>query len=231
MSILSKRPIFRILLIIAVVVFGTVCMGSYPAYLLGKYAFNRYFNGWADKLISLEKRGVLSKKLGAAWQDVLKDEAMEQEADRLVTRDTSRQNDSGRIIDGIFVNDYPSLGIIARLNAVQNYSNQILITDRGDKIIARIRTNHTRAKISEFPEALLKSIVAAEDQNFWNNPTGLEYGSIVRAVVESILNTCTHFRFVTPRGTSTITQQVAKLFISDVDEAGHRRVSKTIDRK
>ncbi len=231
MNILPKRPVVRIPLIIALIVIGTSAIGSYPAYLLGRGAFNKYFDTWATKLISLEKKGVLSKKLGAAWQDVLKDQAMQQEAGRLVSRDTGLQNDSQLVVDGISVNDYPSLGIIARLNAVQNYSNQILITDRGDRIIARIRTNHTRAKISEFPETLLKSIVAAEDQNFWNNTTGLEYGSIVRAVGAGVINTITHFKFVAPRGTSTITQQVAKLFISEIDEAGQRRVSKTVDRK
>jgi hypothetical protein len=231
MNILPKQPVVRILLIIALVGIGASAIGTYPAFLLGRYAFNKYFDKWADKLISLEKKGVLSKKLGAAWQDVLKDEAMQQQAGKLVARDTSFKNDSMRIIDGIAVNDYPSLDIIARLNAVQNYSNQILITDRGDRIIARIRTNHTRAKISEFPETLLKAIVAAEDQNFWNNTTGLEYGSIMRAVGAGILNTFKHFKPIAPRGTSTITQQVAKLFISEIDEAGQRRVSKTVDRK
>ena len=48
---------------------------------------------------------------------------------------------------------------------------------------------------------------------------GIEFESFVRAFKcnkESVLN----FRIVTPRGTSTITQQVAKLFISKLDEKG-----------
>jgi hypothetical protein len=231
MSILKKPSATRIILIILIILFGGGLLSSYPAYLLGQSVFNRYFDRWADKLISLEKKGVLSKKLGAAWQDVLKDEEMKNEAGRLFAKESLFAGDSDRIVDGIAVNDYPSLDIIARLNAVQNYSNQILISDRSDKPIARIRTNHTRAKINEFPPTLLKAIVAAEDQNFWENKTGLEYGCIVRAVGKGIINTCTHFKPVAPRGTSTITQQVAKLFISEIDEAGQRRVSKTVDRK
>jgi hypothetical protein len=227
----KKQSLIRIIAILAAIVLGCCIICSYPGYLLGQYAFNRYFDKEANKLIALEKKGVLSKKLGAAWQDVQKDEAMQQEAGRLITRDTALVHDTMRIVDGISVNDYPSLDIIARLNAVQNYSNQILITDRRSKIIARIRTSHTRAKIGEFPETLLKAIVAAEDQNFWTNKSGLDYGSIVRAIGLSALNTCTHFKLVAPRGTSTITQQVAKLFISEIDEAGQRRVSKTVDRK
>jgi hypothetical protein len=188
----KKHPLIRIIAIIAALILGCGALVSYPGYLLGQYAFNRYFDNWANKLLNLEKKGVLSKKLGAAWQDVLKDEAMQQEAGRLIMRGTALLGDSMGVVDGISVNDYPSLDIIARLNAVQNYSNQILITDRSDKIIARIRTSHTRAKTSEFPETLLKSIVAAEDQNFWNNKTGLDYGTIIRATGLSALNTCKH---------------------------------------
>ena len=225
------RSALRILLIILVILVGTAAVSSYPLYALGQYAFNRYFDRWADKLIALEKKGLLSKKLGAAWQDVLKDEAMEQEAGRIVKKDTSATQDYPTMVDGVAVGDYPSLNIIARLNAVQNYANQILITDRKNRVIARIRTNHTRAKINEFPPTLLKSLIAAEEQGFWNNSSGLEYASIVRAIGTGIIHSLVHLKPSAPRGTSTITQQVAKLFISDVDDAGQRHVGKTVDRK
>jgi membrane peptidoglycan carboxypeptidase len=231
MKNIFKPLLQKKIVIILLCACGLCALSVYPMYLVGSITFKNYFDRWSDKLIALEKKGLLSNKLGAAWQDVLKDEAMEQEAGRLIKKDTSATKTGSTFVDGVAVKDYPSLTIIARLNAIQNYANQILINDCNDQPIARIRTNHTRAKINEFPPVLLKSLVAAEDQNFWNNTTGLEYGSIVRAVGAGIIHSITHFKPFAPRGTSTITQQVAKLFISDVDESGQRHVSKTIDRK
>ncbi len=227
----AKHPLIWKLLCVALGLVVFLLAAAYPAYLVGQYAFNRYFDHWGEKLVDLEKRGLLSRKFGAAWQDVLKDEAMEHEAHRLLGADTLGKTDTALVVDGVFINDYPSLSIIARLNAVQQYSNEIRIADRKDRDIARIRTNHTRAKISEFPPTLVKSLVAAEDADFWKNTTGIEYSSIVRSVAGGLLRSILSLRPVAPRGTSTITQQVAKLFISDVDEAGTRRVSKTLDRK
>ena len=227
----TKRPLIKIVLFAVAGLALLAIAAAYPAYLIGEHAFNRYFNGWGARLVNLEQRGLLSRKLGAAWQDVLKDEAMEVAAGRLLGADTSGKKDTALVVDGVFVNDYPSLSIIARLNAVQNYSNEILISDRRDRDIARIRTNHTRAKIGEFPPALIKVLVAAEDAGFWKNKTGVEYNSIVRAAVSGALHSMISLRPRAPRGTSTITQQVAKLFISSVDESGHRLASKTMDRK
>jgi hypothetical protein len=219
------------ILIVLLIIMGALAAAAYPAYLLGRYSFNRYFDRWGNKLVELEKRGLLSKKFGAAWQDILKEEAMEQAASRLLGADTAAGADTARVVDGVSVNDYPSLSIIAKLNAVQNYSNEIRIADRADRDIARIRTNHQRAKIAEFPKTLVTALVAAEDGSFWTNNTGVEYGSIVRSVVGGVWHSLTSFSISAPRGTSTITQQVAKLFISDIDAAGHRRASKTMDRK
>jgi hypothetical protein len=226
----KSRSFFKKVLIFITILIGMSAVSVYPVYLIGQKSFDNYFSKWADRLISLEKKGKLSKQFGAAWQDVLKDEAMEKEADRLMKKDTSKTVEH-ELVDGIDVGEYPSLSIIARLNAVQNYANQILITDRNDMVIARIRTNHTRARLSEFPPVLLKSLVAAEDQNFWSNKTGLEYGSILRAAGKGIIKSIIHLKPVAPRGTSTITQQVAKLFISDIDETGQRHVGRTYDRK
>lgn len=227
----KKRSLLKSLLYILIGLAILVIAAAYPAYRIGEYAFNRYFNEWGSRLVNLEQRGLLSRKLGAAWQDVLKDEAMEQAAGRLLGADTSAKKNTALVVDGVFVNDYPSLSVIARLNAVQNYSNEIRITDRKDRDIARIRTNHTRAKISEFPPALIKVLVAAEDADFWKNSAGVEYSSIVRAVVSGAFHSMISLRPRAPRGTSTITQQVAKLFISSVDESGRRLASKTMDRK
>jgi hypothetical protein len=227
----KKLSLVRTMLYVSGIIIGICVISAYPAYLIGQYAFNRYFDQWGTRLIGLEKRGLLSKKFGAAWQDMIKEEEMAHAAHRLLSADTASQKDTALVVDGVFVNDYPSLSIIAKLNAVQNYSNEIRIADRRDRDIARIRTNHQRAKISEFPKTLITALVAAEDGAFWTNNTGVEYGSIVRSVLRGALHSLTHFSVSAPRGTSTITQQVAKLFISDIDAAGHRRVSKTMDRK
>jgi hypothetical protein len=227
----SNNPFVKKLLILAACLTALVLAAVYPAYLVGQYALNRYFDQWGAKLVDLEKRGLLSTKFGAAWQDILKDEAMQREAGAVLGADTAGKRDSARIVDGVLVNDYPSLSIIARLNAVQNYANEIRIADRADRDIARIRTNHTRARFAEFPSTLVKALVAAEDANFWKNNTGVEYGSIVRSAALGVLHSALSLRLKPPRGTSTITQQVAKLFISDVDESGQRRVSRTMDRK
>jgi Membrane carboxypeptidase (penicillin-binding protein) len=228
----QKKPFLRLIIRVFYILAAIVIVGAYPAYLIGRSAFYSYFDSWGNKLISLEKRGLLSKKFGAAWQDILKEEAMLHEANKITQSDTvSGKSQSALIVEGVPVNDYPSLSIVARLNTIQNYTNQILITDRRDSAIASIRTNHTRVKISELPQTFIKSLVAAEDQNFWSNTRGIAYNSIVRAVGGGIIHGITHFSSSKPRGTSTITQQVAKLFISQVDDAGRRRVSNTVDRK
>jgi|WetSurMetagenome_2_1015567.scaffolds.fasta_scaffold00142_2 hypothetical protein len=226
-----RHPFAKILLVAALLVAVVPIAAAYPMYLIGEYTFDRYLDSWGRRLVDLDKRGLLSKKFGAAWQDILKDEAMTREAGAVTGADTVKKPDSARVVGGVVVDDYPSLSVIARLNAVQNYANEIRIADRADRDIARIRTNHTRARFAEFPPTLVKALVAAEDANFWTNNTGVEYGSIVRSVAFGAFRSLLSLRFKAPRGTSTITQQVAKLFISSVDESGQRRASKTLDRK
>jgi hypothetical protein len=162
----QKKTFLRLIIRVFYIVAAIAIVGAYPAYLIGRSAFYSYFDSWGNKLISLEKRGLLSKKFGAAWQDILKEEAMLHEANKITQSDTvSGKSQSALVVEGVPVNDYPSLSIVARLNTVQNYTNQILITDWRDSAIASIRTNHTRVKISELPQTFIKSLVAAEDQN------------------------------------------------------------------
>ncbi|MBD3344000.1 MAG: hypothetical protein GF401_02945 [Chitinivibrionales bacterium] len=220
----------RILIVFAVCV-GVFAASLYPGYRIAKYAFNRYFDTWGDKLIDLENRGLLSRKYGAAWQDILTGEAMENATNHLFDRDTPQTRDTLRVVDGVFVNDYPSLSIIAELNEIHEYSNTIEIIDRMERQIADIKTDHTRAKFDEFPKTLIDALIAAEDGNFFTNNRGFEFDSFVRAGLRSIFEFFTRFQWRTPRGTSTITQQVSKLFISDIDEEGRRIVSRSVNRK
>jgi hypothetical protein len=78
---------------------------------------------------------------------------------------------------------------------------------------------------------LVKALVAAEDGRFYKNPLGFEFDSFVRAILRSVIRSITTFSKSSPRGTSTITQQVAKLFVSYLDEEGQRHVSRSVDRK
>lgn len=230
---MAKKSPLKIVLIIFVSLIGLVAAGSYPAFLLVKYAFNRHFLLWGEKLVDLEKRGLLSKEFGAGWQDVLADQAMSNEAARITEPSYEKPDDSARvqIVDGIVIEDYPSLSIIDRLREVREYSNTIEIVDRLDRPVSVIKTDHLRASIDEFPPVLLTALIAAEDKNYRENNLGFEFDSFVRAALRSAKDAVFAFKKSTPRGTSTITQQVAKLFISKLDENGMRRVSRSVDRK
>ena len=218
------------ILIITAIVFGIILAAIYPTYLLSQFFFNRYFDSWGKKLVALEKKGLLSKKFGAAWQDVLDSKAMGKETGGVVEPDSS-VSDGVVIIDGIAVTDYPSLSIVALLNEVNEYSNTIEILDRKNRKMASIKTDHMRAKIDEFPPILLKALIAAEDSRFYENKLGFEFRSFVRAGVRALIHSSTTFTKYSPRGTSTITQQVAKFLVSQLDESGYRRVSRSVDRK
>ena len=100
----SRRPLISKFLIILACTVGLALIAAYPIYLAGQVAFYRYFNSWGAKLVDLEKRGLLSKKIGAAWQDVLKDEAMEREANALIGADSSAKKDAALLVNGVFVN-------------------------------------------------------------------------------------------------------------------------------
>lgn len=219
------------IVIILSIVFGVFLLSLYPTYLVAESLFNSYFNKWGDKLVSLDERGLLSSKSGAAWQDVIAGDEMVKTASGVIEEDTLNDDDSIVIIDGIAVKEFPALSIVKRLNEVKNYSNSITIKDRHGDQVAHITTEHTRADITEFPEVLKASLIAAEDGGFYKNPLGFEFNSFVRAVLRAVLRSIQTFSVSSPRGTSTLTQQVGKLFLSNLDEDGQRYVSNSVDRK
>ncbi|MFP4165266.1 MAG: transglycosylase domain-containing protein [Chitinispirillaceae bacterium] len=227
----KKKSFLRKFLTFIIVLLIIVAAGSYPAYLGARYAFNRYFEHWGDKLVNLEKRGLLSTEFGAGWQDILMDQAMSKEAKRILKGEEEKKKIAVRVVDGITLADYPSLSVVKMLSEITEYSNTIRITDRKDRLITRIKTNHQRAPIDKFPQVLITALIAAEDQDFRDNEYGFEFDSFVRAGLRAIQRSIFSLSAKTPRGTSTITQQVAKLFISRLDDAGHRRVETTIQRK
>ncbi len=200
-------------------------------YFGGQIVFDSYFGFWGAKLVKLEKQGLLSKEFGAAWDDVIAENAMETQARQITNKELELKHDSILKINGIAKNDYASLSIIAKLNAVNRYANTIKITDCQDRLIAAIRTNHNRANTNDFPPVLIAALIASEDRNFHDNKLGIEYDSFIRATLRSLWDSIIHFRLVAPRGTSTITQQVAKLFLSRLDVSGRRQSNHSLDRK
>ncbi|MCL2184149.1 MAG: transglycosylase domain-containing protein [Chitinispirillia bacterium] len=224
-----KIPKFlKIMLIIALM--GLLSL--IPGYYLARYAFNKHFSGWGDRLVDLERRGLLSTEYGAGWQDVLMVKAMELEAQRITTEaDGEAAEDGGKVVDGVAVADYPSLAVVKLLNEVREYSNTILVADRNNRAIIRIKTDHRRAQMNEFPHTLVTALIAAEDRYFRDDKLGFRFESFARAFALAIPPTVRNMKPASPRGTSTITQQVAKLFLSRLDEIGQRQVSNSLGRK
>ena len=217
------------LAVAAAVVLGLLAL-SWPAYMTGKAVSERHIARWGRRLVDLERRGLLSTEFGAAWQEILAGQSMQARA-AAITADTAVRRDSIVMVDGVLLRDYPSLSLVARLNEVNAYANTIEITDRKGLRIALMRTDHTRGRLDEFPQTLVKALVAAEDERFWDNNLGFEYRSYVRAALRAAWRSLISFRPRSPQGTSTITQQVAKLFISHLDPEGRRLVSRSMDRK
>ena len=128
----------KIVLIVIASLVGLGIIGAYPAYLIGGMICHHYFNRWGNKLVDLEKRGLLSKTYGAGWQDILTDEAMKNAAAMITEGDTTASTSQERtvqIVDGIVLADYPSLSIINRLREIRTYSNTIEIVDRLESLI------------------------------------------------------------------------------------------------
>jgi len=225
----KQFPLKRLMVVCAILL-GLAALATYPCYLVARSQFNRYFERWGDKLVDLDKRGLLSTEFGAAWKDIIQSDAMETHANHLAPSQGA-DTTAIRMVDGVCVDDYPSLSIIRRLNEVHKYSNTIEITDRHARLIAQIRTDHTRAAIVEVPATLRTALLAAEDDRFAENRLGFEFDSYVRAILRAAAKSARTLHLSSPGGTSTITQQVAKLFISDVDREGRRYVSRSVDRK
>ncbi|MBN1983631.1 MAG: transglycosylase domain-containing protein [Chitinivibrionales bacterium] len=207
-----------------------VCMVL--CYAIASLAFNHYFENWGERLVALEKNDMLSKEFGAAWQDILSQDQMQNTAgditngSRLQMSKSYQKDDTDKE-----AMQFPSLSIVRRLNEVRSYSNTILITGRKGRKVATIRTDHNRAKIPDFPKTLLRSLLAAEDSRFYQNGFGFEFHSFVRAFSKAVFSSLCSFTKLQPRGTSTITQQVSKLFLSSIDESGQRTVSNSLKRK
>ena len=74
------------------------------------------------------------------------------------------------------------------------------------------------------PKLVISAFIAAEDKNFYEHG-GLDFGGIVRAGLLYLQNIGSNKR---PQGASTITQQVAKNFLSDQRESFDRKIKEAL---
>ncbi|NLS27655.1 Penicillin-binding protein 1A [Sphingomonas sp. S2M10] len=92
------------------------------------------------------------------------------------------------------------------VNKLRTYEPQLPSYVRsadGTPIHAYAQMRRVQLSYNEFPPLLVRAYMAAEDRTFFSHH-GLDFPGLVRAAGEGII------RGKTPRGTSTITQQVAK---------------------
>lgn len=73
--------------------------------------------------------------------------------------------------------------------------------------------------IEQIPEKLKNAFLAAEDKNFYEH-IGIDPTGMVRSLFNNIMNLGTHKR---PQGASTITQQVARIFLVGSNELSYVR--------
>lgn len=73
--------------------------------------------------------------------------------------------------------------------------------------------------IEQIPEKLKNAFLAAEDKNFYEH-IGVDPSGMVRSLFNNIMNLGTHKR---PQGASTITQQVARIFLVGNNELSYVR--------
>ena len=218
----------KISIIATIVIFCLLTFGI-ALYFIGQFFAYRYVNEWADKLVDLDNRGLLSNSFGAAWKDILNEEEMRNQVVRVSgNRQTEKKEQTE--IKKIELENYPSLKIVDKLNQPLSYSNKIIINDRSGLKIAEISTDHARLSFDSLPNNLITAIVAAEDKTFFTNNYGFDYHGFARAIIKACLDFFRTAKFH-PAGTSTITQQVAKMFVSQMDTYGQRVVPRSVDRK
>lgn len=100
----------------------------------------------------------------------------------------------------VFARDLPS---VQRLVDYQPPLPTNVRTIDGSPIHSYARERRVELRFEEYPRILVNAFLSAEDKTFFDHG-GLDYPGLVRAAFEGIT------RNETPRGTSTITQQVAK---------------------
>jgi hypothetical protein len=221
---MNRKKLSRIFLIFV------ICSVLFPfvLYIAGHIFIHSYADYWGEKLNTMDKKGLLSTDFGAAWRDIAYEDQLHKKVNQITGEKPQRALTP---VEGIPLEEYPSISVVEKLNRIPHYTNTITIRDRNDLKIARIQTNHTRAPYDSLPQTLKTALIVTEDRNFYENNYGFEYNSFVRSILVAALETIKNGSLSTPRGTSSLTQQVAKMFVSQLDNQGRRYVARDIDRK
>lgn len=112
----------------------------------------------------------------------------------------------------IFARDLPS---VAQLRTYEPPLPTNVRSNDGTPIYSYARERRVELSYAEYPPLLVKAFLSAEDKTFFEHH-GLDYPGLVRAAFQGVTTG------KTPRGTSTITQQVAKNLLVG-NEASYRR--------
>ncbi|VVT24920.1 Penicillin-binding protein [Sphingomonas sp. EC-HK361] len=112
----------------------------------------------------------------------------------------------------IFARDLPS---VSQLRTYEPPLPTNVRSNDGTPIYSYARERRVELSFAEYPPLLVKAFLSAEDKTFFEHH-GLDYPGLVRAAFQGITTG------KTPRGTSTITQQVAKNLLVG-NEASYRR--------
>ena len=91
----------------------------------------------------------------------------------------------------------------------------------GSPIHSYARERRVQLSYAEYPDLLVKSYLAAEDASFFEHH-GLDYPGLIRAAIQGVVSGDT------PRGTSTITQQVAKNLLVGNEQSYARKLREAI---
>lgn len=91
----------------------------------------------------------------------------------------------------------------------------------GSPIHSYARERRVQLSYAEYPDLLVKAYLAAEDDTFFQHH-GLDYPGLIRAVFQGLVSGDT------PRGTSTITQQVAKNLLVGNEASYTRKLREAI---
>jgi penicillin-binding protein 1A len=91
----------------------------------------------------------------------------------------------------------------------------------GEPVYSYARERRVQLQYSDFPRVLVHAYLSAEDKTFFSHH-GLDFPGLVRAAGEGIMSGST------PRGTSTITQQVAKNLLVGNEASYSRKLKEAI---
>lgn len=199
------------------------------AYFILKLIFQSYIDFGAEKLLSLERQGKLSKVYGYVWQEINADKEMKRAAGSIANGDNFKTEN--KISNSKNIHNFPSLAAITELNSIKSLQRTVRINDRNGIVLAQLQTIHTSVKLSELNDVLLKTLLATEDKHYYTREKAYDFNALLRATARAAFTSLTTFRFHYPRGSSTIHMQVARFLLMKYDSRGYAYTEKSISRK